>query len=286
MIGSSIIEELIKYDSEVLCIIRKGSSKEHNIPQDPKVKLLYSDISAYNDIIPEGNYDYFIHLAWDKTFGSSRDDADTQLQNIQYTLDAVRLAHRFHCKAFIGAGSQAEYGVVSVPLTPNLPVNPQSGYGIAKYTAGKLAKLLCDQLNMRFNWIRILSVYGKKDNPYTLISYVVNSLKNGISPELTKCEQIWDYINEVDAAKAFIAVAEKGITGNFYPLGSGEGRELSEYLSVIRNQINPSIELGFGNKEYYPHQPMYLVADISKLKEDTGWKPEVSFDEGIKKIWE
>ena len=44
------------------------------------------------------------------------------------------------------------------------------------------------------------------------------------------------------------------------------------------------MSLGFGKKEYYPHQPMYLVADISELTADTGWKPQVSFVDGIKAI--
>jgi nucleoside-diphosphate-sugar epimerase len=66
-------------------------------------------------------------------------------------------------------------------------------------------------------------------------------------------------------------------------LGSGEGRKLSEYLESIKNIIAPNIALQFGKKEYYPHQPMYLCADISELTADTGWKPEVSFEEGVKR---
>ena len=225
-----------------------------------------------------------MHLAWLKPFGNDRDNVELQLKNVKYTLDAVRLAKRCGCTVFIGAGSQAEYGLQTVPLTPDLPVNPESGYGIAKYTAGKMSKMLCQQLGMRFNWMRILSVYGKKDNSYTLISYVINELKAGRSPELTKCEQIWDYIHCDDVARAFLAVAEKGVDGKFYPLGSGEGRKLSEYIKDIRDVINPDIELGFGKKNYYPHQPMFLVADSIELEKDVGWTPWVSFHNGIKNI--
>ena len=162
-----------------------------------------------------------------------------------------------------------------------MSVQPESGYGIAKYTAGRLSKMLCAQLGIRQNWIRILSIYGKNDGANTLISYVINELKNDRSPELTKCEQIWDYLNCDDAANAFLAVAEKGVDGKVYPLGSGKGRRLSEYIEDIRNAINPKIELGFGKKEYYPHQPMYLVADISELRKDTGWKPKIEFKDAF-----
>ena len=282
MIGSSIVREALKQDYDVTCLVRKNSIRVNNITKDSRVHIIDCDISDYKKLELKEKYDIFIHLAWDKTSVGGRDDVDCQLKNIKYTLDAVRLAKRCGCNVFIGAGSQAEYGIKTVPLTSDLPVNPESGYGIAKYTAGKLSSLLCNQLGIRFNWLRILSVYGKNDGENTLISYCIREMKKGRSPELTKCEQIWDYLYCDDAARAFLAVAESRIDRKFYPLGSGKGRKLSEYIEEIKQIIDPSASIGFGKKEYYPHQPMYLVADISELTTDTGWSPRVSFLDGIK----
>lgn len=284
MIGSAIVREALKQDYEITCIVRKNSSRINNIPKDSRVHIIDAEICEYKTLELKEKYDIFMHLAWDKTTVGGRDDVDSQLKNIEYTLDAVRLAKRCGCSVFIGAGSQAEYGVQTVPLTPELPVNPESGYGIAKYTAGKFSSLLCKQLGIRFSWMRILSVYGKNDGENTLISYCIRELKTGRSPELTKCEQIWDYMNCDDAARAFLAVAEKGIGGKFYPLGSGNGRKLSNYIEDIQRIVNSVVSIGFGKKEYYPHQPMYLVANVSELEKDTGWKAEVEFVEGIKEI--
>jgi nucleoside-diphosphate-sugar epimerase len=242
------------------------------------------NLSDYNDFEIEGRHDAFVHLSWEKTFGASRDDAEVQTRNIQYTLDAVHLAHRCGCKVFIGAGSQAEYGVQSVDLTPELPVKPESGYGIAKYAAGKLSAMLCKSLGMRQNWVRILSVYGPNDGENTLISYVIRELNAGRSPELTRCEQIWDYLYADDAGDAILAIAEKGIDGKTYPLGSGKGRMLSEYIEDIRKSISSEVEVKFGAKDYYPHQPMHLVADLKELTADTGWEPKTFFVDGIKQI--
>jgi UDP-glucose 4-epimerase len=284
MIGSGLAECALERDLDVLCIVRKGTSRLDNLPKSDRIKIVYADISEYAGLDISGGYDALYHLAWDKTYGASRDDTDTQVANIQYTLDAVRLAKRLGCKKFIGAGSQAEYGVVAEPLRPDTPVNPQSGYGIAKYAAGKLSRLLCAQLGLQFNWVRILSVYGPLDGAQTLIMYAINELRAGRSPEFTKCEQIWDYLYSGDAARALLAVGAEGIDGKTYPLGSGDGRRLSEYLEALRDVVNPAGVLQFGKKEYYPHQPMYLCADISELTDDTGWKPEVSFKEGVGRI--
>lgn len=280
-VGSAVVRRALAKDISVTCIVHKGSKRLSNLPTDDRVKIVECNLSDYKSLEIDGKYDAFIHLSWEKTFGASRDDADVQTRNIQYTLDAVQLAHRCGCMVFVGAGSQAEYGVQSVDLTPDLPVKPESGYGIAKYAAGKLSAMLCKSLGMRQNWVRILSVYGPNDGENTLISYVIRELKAGRSPELTKCEQIWDYLYADDAGDAILAIAEKGVDGKAYPLGSGEGRKLSEYIEAIRYAINPTIEVKYGVKEYYPHQPMYLVANVRELQIDTEWVHMITFIDGI-----
>jgi nucleoside-diphosphate-sugar epimerase len=84
-----------------------------------------------------------------------------------------------------------------------------------------------------------------------------------------------------DAARAIVAVADRGALGRVYCIGSGKGRKLSEYVTDIRDVFAPNAEIKFGVKEYYPHQPMYLVADIEQLREDTGFEVGVDFKEGV-----
>ena len=275
-VGSAVVRRALAKGMNVTCIVHKDSKRLSNLPIDERLKIVECNLSDYNRLSLKGDHDAFIHLSWEKTFGTSRDDAEIQTRNIQYTLDACHLAHRCGCKVFVGAGSQAEYGVQSVNLTSDLPVKPESGYGIAKYAAGKLSAMLCKSLGMRQNWVRILSVYGPNDGENTLISYVIRELKAGRAPEVTKCEQIWDYLYADDAGDAILAITEKGVDGKVYPLGSGVGRKLSEYIEVIRKAINPSLEIKYGVKDYYPHQPMYLVANITELNKDTDWEPELT----------
>lgn len=283
-VGSAVVRRALDEGMEVTCIVHKGSKRLGNLPVSKNLHLIECDLKDYCSLEIGEQHDAFIHMSWEKTFGASRDDAEIQTRNIQYTLDAVQLAYRCGCSVFVGAGSQAEYGVQSVDLTPEMSVKPESGYGIAKYAAGKLSAMLCQSLGMRHCWVRILSVYGPNDGENSLISYLIREFKAGISPQLTKCEQMWDYLYADDAADAILNVAKKGKDGKAYPLGSGNGRRLSEYVNDIKNAINPSIEVKFGAKEYYPHQPMHLVADLTVLTEDTGWKSTTPFKEGIKNI--
>jgi nucleoside-diphosphate-sugar epimerase len=283
MIGCAIVRSALKQGINVLCLVRKGSNRTEILPTSDNLEIQYASIQDYARLEIDGTYDAFFHLAWEKTFVSTRDDVNTQLKNVEYTLDAVRLAKKAGCDVFIGAGSQAEYGIVSTPLKPDTSVDPQSGYGIAKYTAGKLGSLLASQIKIRHIWFRILSTFGPFDGKNTLVMQVINELLQGHSPELTKCEQVWDYLYCDDAARAFLMAAEHGSDGMVYPLGSGNPRTLSEYANTIKDIVNPTATLQFGKKDYYPHQAMYLCADVSDLKKDTGWEPEVSFEEGIRR---
>ena len=284
MIGTELVNVVLKEGHEVIAIIRPNSKRKSNIPDNERVTIIECEMTDYEKIFDYDRCDMFFHLAWKEVFGAKRDDVFIQNENIKCSLDAVTLANNWGAKKFVGAGSQAEYGLTNEYLTSKTPTNPESGYGIAKYAAGKLCKLYCDQNNIDFNWGRITSTYGELDTETTLIMYLINSLLDGKSPELTKCEQMWDYTYSKDMARALYLIGIKGINGKTYSLGSGDHRQLKEYVTEIRDLINPKIELQFGKKQYYPHQPMFLCSDISELTKDTGFVPEYSFKAGISNV--
>lgn len=62
------------------------------------------------------------------------------------------------------------------------------------------------------------------------------------------------------------------------------GYALSAYIKVIHDLMYAHVPLVFGQKPYAQHQVRHLVADISSLTRDTGFYPQVSFEEGIRRI--
>ena len=93
---------------------------------------------------------------------------------------------------------------------------------------------------------------------------------------------MWDYIYSKDAAYAFRLAAEKGVDGSIYCFGSGQPRLLKDYISAIRDAVDPAAEIGFGELPYYPNQVMHLEADLAGLRLDTGFEPRYTFEEGIR----
>ena len=117
-----------------------------------------------------------------------------------------------------------------------------------------------------------------------MVMSTIDKLTKGIVPKLTKGEQQWDYLFSGDAAKAFYLLGDNGIDGKTYVLGSGKTKTIREYVEIIRNIVAPNVALNFGALPYAEKQIMYLKADISDLKMDTGWIPQIEFKDGIGQI--
>lgn len=287
-VGVSLINELIDNGIYVTAVCRPNSKRLNVIPQHNLVNVVECELSQLKML---GNrlthdYDAFYHFAWDGTYGESRQDLYLQTQNIIYTLDAVYLASELGCKVFIGAGSQSEFGHVEGVLHPDLPCDPDNGYGIAKLDAGRVSRLACKKLGIRHEWCRIVSLYGPYDGQYTMVMSGILKMLKGERPQYTKGEQIWDYIYSKDAARAFRLVAQKGKDGAVYCFGTGKTRTLKDFIYAIRDAIDPTRDIGIGELDYYPNQVMHLEADISNLMEDTGFSPQYTFEEGIRETIE
>lgn len=285
-IGAALCDMLTQSGCEVYAICRPNSKNIINLKKHEKLNVVECDLASILDLSNklDKGFDAFYHLAWCGTIGPERNNAETQLNNVKYTLDAVSLAKSLECKVFIGAGSQAEYGHFTSPASESTPCKPFTQYGAAKLAAGQMSRIYANSLGLKHIWTRIFSVYGSNDDENTLISYVINELKNDRLPKVTKCEQIWDYLYSYDAAKALFLLSKNGKDGKTYCVGSGEKRKLKEYILEIKNIINPQLSISFGDKPYGQNQVMFLSADISELKKDTGFTPQYSFAKGIKDI--
>lgn len=287
-VGVSLINELINNGIQVTAVCRPGSKRLSAVPEHELVEVVECGLDSLKSLSSRlmNDYDVFYHFAWDGTYGESRQDLYLQTKNIIYTLDAVHLAESLGCRVFIGAGSQSEFGHVEGILHPYMPCNPDNGYGIAKLDAGRVSRLECKKIGLRHEWCRIVSLYGPYDGAHTMVMSGIIKMLKGERPQYTKGEQIWDYIYSKDAARAFRLIAQKGKDGAVYCLGTGKTRTLKEFIYAIRDAIDPQLDIGIGEIEYYPNQVMHLEADISNLMEDTGFYPEYSFEEGIRETIE
>lgn len=292
-IGMALVEKCIKEDCNILVLARKGSDRNKFLSGiSNKIKVLECDLEGLKaldilDIKAECDYNILYHLAWMGTFGQSRNNLDLQMMNVQYSLDAVRLAAKLGCDTFIGVGSQAEYGRVQGIISEDIKTNPENGYGVAKLCASYMTRLLCKELGLKYAWTRVLSVYGPYDRQETMVMSSLNKMLKNEDTFYTAGEQMWDYLFSEDAASALYMIGCNNSNPaddlGIYCLGSGTARQLKDYIMDMKNISGTNGNVNLGSIPYGDNQVMNLVVDISKLKKDTGFEPKYSFAEGILK---
>lgn len=283
-VGIALTEALAESGCEVYVVCRPDSARLDRVPKRPNVHTVLcplNELSRLTSFLTGA--DAFFHLGWENTYGAAgRNDLESQLRNVSFTLDAVRAAKTLGCTVFLGAGSQAEYGRSDGLLTPSSACFPENGYGAAKLCAGQMSRIEARRLGIRHVWTRIFSVYGPGDRDQTLVMSVIRALLRGESPACTDCAQIWDYLFSRDAANALAALSERGKDGAVYPVASGRSLPLKTYVEAIRAELAPDLSVHYGAVAYAPLQVTHLEADISALEADTGYRPTTDFSDGIR----
>lgn len=284
-LGSYVTRELLERGHEIAILARSGTDKWRLNDILPRCHIINGDLdnqAAWKNQFITFKPEAVIHIAW-QGVQSREYNSQAQLNNLIAMQSLNELMVQVECKHFLGAGSQAEYGLHNGSLDETAATNPVTAYGAAKLAAYHWTKVQCNLAKIRFAWLRIFTVYGPGDNPQWLIPYLIHNLREGNSPALTPCEQRMGFLYITDAANAFADVLEHPSAEGVFNLGTNEIVSILHTASIIRNLVAPKIELGIGKLPYTSNQVMHLEANITHLNSCVGWKPQVSLDNGLKK---
>lgn len=293
MVGVALINSILKENdkTKIFAVVRPNSNKIDRLPKDCRVKVIECDFLDYGLLTQyiDKKCDVFYHLAWTRTatYQESYEDIINKQVNIRVELEAVKVAHELGCKKFVGAGTQAEYGIIeSGKINEYTPCNPVRADGILHLAASQLAEIVAKSYGMTFIWTRIFSVYGTNDRSNSMIMSTIDKMITGTHCSFTPSEQLWDYLYEDDIGEALYLIGEKCVESKVYCIGNGKSMRLKQYINIIREVVSPDTIPGFGEIDYPKDAVMNLSVDISKLNEDTGWLPKTEFKDGICKIYE
>ncbi len=288
-LGSSLVRQLVGDGHDVAALVRPTSRRMWRLdPVRDRIRCIEGDLaaipsSAIRSFAPEG----VAHLAWSGVSNLDRNDPK-QVHNICQAKDLLTIAADSGCSAFVGLGSQAEYGPCSGAVAPDAPTNPTTLYGDCKLATGRILARIAETgtHKPRFAWLRLFSSYGPGDEIYWMISGLILKLLRQEVPPLTPGEQRWDYVHVDDAARAVAAVLVSPGAAGVFNLGSGSAPSLRHTIETVRDLIDPRLPLGFGEVAYRPDQVMHLEADISRLTALTGWVPRVALSDGLRQTVE
>lgn len=285
-IGSYLVRELLRQNYDVAILVRPESDLWRIEDVQQEVRQVIWDgvtVDSFSELFREFAPHTVFHLGWSGVGNVHRNQMSQLTENINFSVALTHLSVECGVQQFVGAGSQAEYGPVNARIDESVLPRPTTLYGAAKLSVGILTERIAALGGMKHAWLRIFSTYGPKDNPQWMLPSLIGCLHRGERPALTLGEQLWDFLHVEDAARAFVAVAEPGVSGVFN-LGSGEANPLRTVIEMVRDFINRELPLGFGEVPYRPDQVMCLQADVTRLRQLTGWSPRVPLELGLKEL--
>lgn len=290
-IGAHLLRRLASEDVSVAAVLRPESDcwRIKAPLESGRVTRIAGDLRRPETLrraVVSFSPDVVIHLAWSGVGNQFRNDPRQVDDNLSASLSLLRLAHEAGARAFVGLGSQAEYGPLNATLDEQAPTRPTTLYGVTKLCTCLLAGHLCAQFGMRFCWLRLFSAYGPMDDARWMIPGLILALLRGERPALTKGVQRWDYVYAEDVAEAIHRAAVSEQASGVFNLGSGEAHTIRSIVERIRDLINPELPLGFGELPFRADQVMHLQADIGRLRRAVGWSPRTPLAEGLPKTVE
>jgi UDP-glucose 4-epimerase len=223
--------------------------------------------------------DVVVHAAWSGISAASRDDPRHVAANVGGTLELVRQAGEAGVRAFIGLGSQAEYGPYDEPLREDLMPRPVSLYGTAKLCTADLTRGMCAAYDMRWVWLRLTAAYGPMDDRAHLLPSVIQDLLAARRPSISAGTQAWDYLYVEDVAEAIRAVVVTDAAHGVLNLSAVHAWTVRALVEEVRDLIDPDLQVGFGERGGAGGS---VRSDPTRLRELTGWQPQVALADGLR----
>ena len=266
-IGTDLIKELSK-QNEILAIdIIEPQIKNSNI------KFLKVDITKSEELSDIKNIDGIIHLAAVSRVSDAVQNPQKTINiNILGTLNLLELARKNNCWFILGS-----------TIEP-----PNNLYGLTKQFSNNLTKHYAENFNLKTLVLKFSGIFGSGDNPNKLIPKLIREAMNNQeikinSPE-TKFDFIFieDLIQGIKKAVEFVQSPSENKTYDEIPLASGKLISMKQIAEIIIQKTNSDSELIKGNQP----EEIRDFYDYKKAEEVLNWKPEISFEEGVRRVVE
>jgi len=285
-IGGHMVDCLVESGYAVRVIDNMVGGREENLAQhrsNPDVVLEQRDIRSYapDDPLFRGAK-YVIHFAGiGDIVPSIERPMEYMSANVQGTVHMLECARNAGVQKFVYAASSSCYGLAKTPTREDHLIEPLYPYALSKYQGEQAAFHWQLVYKLPVNSIRIFNAYGTRSRTsgaYGAVFGVFLRQKLAGKPYTVVGDgtQTRDFLYVSDVARAFLAAAETDHVGRVYNLGAGKPQS-----------VNRLIELLGGDKTYIPKrpgEPDCTWADITRITTELGWKPQVSFEDGVANI--
>ena len=203
--------------------------------------------------------------------------------NVDGTFNVLQAAKKHAIKRFLYVASSTCYGIPQVYPTPeDAPIRPQYPYALTKYMGEELVMHWARVYQLPALSLRFFNVYGPRartSGTYGAVFgvFLAQKLKGKPFTVVGDGTQRRDFVFVTDLARAFLAAAETERTGRIYNVGGGNPQSVNRLVELL----GADGSAGVVHVPKRPGEPDVTWADITRIRTELGWEPQVSFEAGV-----
>jgi len=285
-IGSNLANHLAA-DNDVVALDNGYLGTPENLDSDVE----YVDADVLDEGLPT-DVDVVYHLA---ALSSRQMLEENPRQgarvNIEGFVNVVEQAKADGCDTFVYASTSSAYGSRTEPSPEDMDLEASTGYDASMLGRERYAEYYGDFYDdLTLAGMRFFSVYqgyggneGHKGEYANTVSQFADSIASGDAPVLWgDGSQTRDFTHVDDIVRGLTRAAEAEIDG-VYNLGTGDAYSFNEMVDMINDVLGTDVDPTYEPipLENYVHD---TCADISKIREATGWEPQITFEEGVRRV--
>lgn len=277
LIGRQILAPLLSRGYEVHALSRlAGEALEgvhwHGVDlfDEPTVAAVVKSVGAGR----------LLHLAWYAEPGKFWKSPE----NLRWIRASLALAQAFAeagGRRMTVAGSCAEYDwdIAGICREDATPLGPHTLYGASKHALRIALEAYAREAGITMAWGRIFLLYGPWENPARLVPSVILPLLQGKEAPCSHGAQKRDFLHSRDVAGAFAALLDSRVEGAVN-IGSGDTVAVRDLIGIIAKELGREDLVKLGALQ--DNSPDLLVPDIRRLRDEVGFKPGFTLEEGLR----
>ena len=297
-IGSHLTEKMVQLGADVNAFVRYNSRncwghlESLNSEDLEKINVISGDLRDSDAIINASkDVDVIFHLgaliAIPYSYIHPRETIET---NISGTLNVLNAAKFNDVEKIVHTSTSEVYGTARyVPINESHPLQGQSPYSASKIGADKIAESFYTSYDLPVATIRPFNTFGPRQSTRAVIPAIITQALTRDTIKLGSLHPTRDYTYVSDTVEGFVSIAEspKSI-GEVINIGSNFEITIGEIAKKIVDLCNRDVKIISDSERMRPKKSEVerLWCDNSKAYELIGWKPKISFEEGIKRTIE
>jgi UDP-glucose 4-epimerase len=288
-IGSNLANFLAS-DNDVVVVDDGYLGTPENLDDDVE----FHKASVLDDDLPT-DVDIVFHLAALSSYAMHEDDPTTGARvNVEGFVNVVEQARDEGCDTVVYASTSSIYGSRTDPSPVDMDVTVNTGYEASKMARENYAEYFSNHYDVSAAGMRFFSVYQgyggaeeHKGEYANVIAQFADDIANGDAPKLYgDGEQTRDFTHVSDIVRGLVLAADHELDG-VYNLGTGEAYDFNTVVEMINDELGTEVDPEYVEnpipEDVYVHD---TCADFSKMREETGWEPQIDFEEGIRRVCE